>query len=118
MSSEIKTVQVKHTEDDDFIINIASLRNPQFTQLISELSCPQITPDEWVSCVTSGCDTWGQLDEEEIFSDPEDNVGVDDEEFSDYTDTDDDHGDSSGVESGVEISTFLWLYILLMFSLP
>ena len=83
--SEVKTVQVEHTDNSHFVINSAALRNAQLHRRISNLSFNDITPQEWVACVESGFDAWAQAGDEELESEEEEMGEVDyseDEEAS------------------------------------
>ena len=91
-ATSVKTVQVENTNDRHFIINIASLSNPQLHCEISKLSYHPISPDQWVQCVTSGFQTWAQTsDEDEMLSSEEEDAEEDDDqmdpefEYSDYS---------------------------------
>jgi hypothetical protein len=53
--------EVHHTEDDNFIINSASLSNAEIHRLVAGLPNPVTTPADWRDSVTGGFGIWANI---------------------------------------------------------
>ncbi|PLW54792.1 hypothetical protein PCANC_03704 [Puccinia coronata f. sp. avenae] len=71
LDTNVKTVQVEHTDNDHFVINSASLQNSDLHHTISNLTFAPITPEQWVDGMATGCRVWSDMVEE-----PEDTDGL------------------------------------------
>jgi hypothetical protein len=67
---------VKHCDDIHYIINAASLSNPDLHQLVSRLAREPTQPGEWVECVRAGFAVWSKGTDEIIDEDTEDEEDV------------------------------------------
>ncbi|PLW49893.1 hypothetical protein PCANC_07137 [Puccinia coronata f. sp. avenae] len=68
--------EVKHCDDIYYIINAASLSNPDLHQLVSRLAMEPTQPGEWVECVRAGFAVWSKGTDEIIDEDTEDEDDV------------------------------------------
>ena len=72
LETSIKTPEVIHQDDDFFILNSASLHEPEHHRRIADLPIEPVPPSEWLNIAQSGLSNWGVVDVPDADSPDED----------------------------------------------
>jgi hypothetical protein len=72
--TRITQPMVKHSDDNQYIINSASLSNPELHRLVASLPIERTNPRDWVACFRGGFAVWSNVPDELLYNDSEDEV--------------------------------------------
>ncbi|PLW33957.1 hypothetical protein PCASD_12357 [Puccinia coronata f. sp. avenae] len=72
LETSIKTPEVIHQDDDFFILNSASLHEPEHHRRIADLPIEPVPPSKWLDIAQSGLSNWGVVDVPDADSPDED----------------------------------------------
>ncbi|KAH9471004.1 hypothetical protein Pst134EA_004914 [Puccinia striiformis f. sp. tritici] len=83
----VKTWQVEHTNIDHYIINTASLHDPQLHRKVSNLTLPTVSPSQWKECISKGFSVWSKTtDNKEDEEDEDDELEFEHEQVQEEAD--------------------------------
>jgi hypothetical protein len=72
--TSITQPEVNHSDENHYIINSASLSNPELHRLVSLLPIEWTNPRDWVACVRGGFAVWSNVPDDLEYIDSEDEV--------------------------------------------
>jgi hypothetical protein len=70
--TRITQPMVKHSDNNHYIINSASLSNPELHRQVALLPIEQTNPRDWIACVRGGFAVWSNVPDELLYNDSED----------------------------------------------